>query len=121
MTRVIVLDNARGQLRLVTSTGGPTHLDTEAVRAFVKEQIAYLRDHEIAAADIPDDQALSGDPETAPEGALTLDSLDQVELALAIENEYNIGTPEDLDFERFHTVNDIVDFVVSLVQEKSAG
>jgi acyl carrier protein len=93
-------------------------LDTEAVRAFVKEQIAYLRDNEIAAADIADDQPLSGDPETAPEGALTLDSLDQVELALAIENEYDIGTPEDLDFEQFNTVNDIVEFVASLIQAK---
>ena len=93
-------------------------MDTEAVRAFVKEQIAYLRDHEVEAADIPDDQPLATDPESVPPGALELDSLDQVELALAIETEFNVGTPEDLDFQRFQTVNDIVEFVVSLLEEK---
>jgi acyl carrier protein len=93
-------------------------LDTEAVRAFVKEQIAYLRDHEIEAAEIADDQPLTNDPDNAPPGALELDSLDQVELALAIETEFNVGTPEDLDFQRFETVNDIVNFVVSLVEEQ---
>lgn len=96
-------------------------LDTDAVRRFVKEQISYLRDHEIDAADIADDQPLTNDPENAPPGALELDSLDQVELALAIETEFNVGTPEDLDFQRFETVNDVVDFVVSLLEENQKG
>jgi acyl carrier protein len=96
-------------------------LETEAVRSFVKEQIAYLRDNEVDAVDIADDQALTNDPGNAPAGALALDSLDQVELALAIETEFNVGTPEDLDFQRFETVNDIVEFVVSLLERKPEG
>jgi acyl carrier protein len=93
-------------------------LDSEAVRKFVKEQIAYLRDHEVEASDIRDDQPLTNDPENAPPDAIELDSLDQVELALAIETEFELGTPEDLDFEHFKTVNDIVEFVLSLLEEK---
>ena len=100
--------------------GGIT-LDTDTVRRFVKEQIAYLKDNEVQASDIGDTQALSTDPEAPTTPSLDLDSLDQVELALAIETEFNVGTPEDLDFRSLQTVNDIVEFVVSLLDQKPVG
>lgn len=96
-------------------------MDTDGVRRFVKEQIAYLKDNEVLASDIGDTQALSSDPDEPALESLELDSLDQVELALAIETEFNIGTPEDLDFRSFQSVNDIVEFVVSLLDAKPVG
>ncbi len=97
--------------------GGIT-LDTDSVRRFVKEQIAYLKDNEVQASDIADTQALSSDPEAPATPSLELDSLDQVELALAIETEFNVGSTEDIDFRSFQTVNDVVEFVVSLLDQK---
>jgi acyl carrier protein len=96
-------------------------LDADSVRTFVKEQIAYLKDNQIGAEAIPDDMPLASDAEGAPVESLELDSLDQVELALAIETEFNIGTPEDIDFQNFGTVNDIVDFVMALLDDKSGS
>ena len=88
-------------------------MKSEDVRAFVKEQVSYLLNRELAPDDIPDDRPLASDPEATGVESFELDSLDQIELALAIESEFNIGTPEDLDFQQFGTVNDIVDFVVA--------
>lgn len=106
---------------LATTKVGEITLDTDGVRRFVKEQIAYLKDNEVLASDIGDTQALSSDPDEPTLESLELDSLDQVELALAIETEFNIGTPEDLDFRSFQSVNDIVEFVVSLLDTKPVG
>jgi acyl carrier protein len=89
---------------------------SEEIRSFVKEQISYLKNREIAPDDIPDDRPLAVEEEGHAVASLELDSLDQVELALLIETEFNIGTPEDLDFQQFHTVNDIVDFVVAALE-----
>ena len=94
-------------------------MDSEAVRQFVKEQIAYLKDDQIGAEAIPDDMPLAAVPDVEGVESLELDSLDQVELALAIETEFNVGTPEDIDFESFETVNDVVEFVVKLLGEKA--
>ena len=88
------------------------------MRTFVKEQIAYLKDNQVGAEAIPDDMLLASNPGGEPAESLELDSLDQVELALAIETEFNIGTPEDIDFQNFATVNDIVDFVMTLLDDK---
>ena len=96
-------------------------LDTETVRRFVKEQIAYLKDNEIQASEIGDERALASDPDAPDPSSLDLDSLDQVELALAIEDEFNVGSPEDLDFRSFSTVNDIVEFVASLRAQRLEG
>jgi acyl carrier protein len=96
-------------------------MQSEEVRAFVKEQISYLKDREIAPDDIPDDRPLAVDEEGGPVASLQLDSLDQVELALLIETEFNIGTPEDIDFQQFETVNDIVDFVMAALESGKRG
>lgn len=93
-------------------------MDAASIRRFVKEEIAHLKNDEVRASEITDDQVLSSDPDMPEAHSLELDSLDQVELALAIETEFNIGTPEDLDFTTFHTVNDIVEFVVALLDQK---
>ena len=96
-------------------------MDTDTVRRFVKEQIAYLKDDEVQASEIGDDQTLASDPDSPDPSSLDLDSLDQVELALAIEDEFNVGSPEDLDFRSFSTVNDIVEFVASLRDQRPEG
>ncbi|MEO6196657.1 MAG: phosphopantetheine-binding protein [Dehalococcoidia bacterium] len=80
--------------------------------------MAYLKDNQVGAEAIPDDMLLASNPDGKPAESLELDSLDQVELALAIETEFNIGTPEDIDFQNFATVNDIVDFVMALLDDK---
>ncbi len=96
-------------------------MDKDAIRQYVKEQIAFLKDHEIEPSEVRDDQPLFSDEESPAENSLELDSLDGVELALAIEEEYNLGTPEDVDMKRFRTVDDIVEFVTELLAEKDAG
>ena len=96
-------------------------MDRNAIRQYVKEQVAFLKDHEIEPSEVGDDQPLFSDEENPAENSLELDSLDAVELALAIEEEYNLGTPEEVDMKRFRTVDDIVEFVTELLAEKDAA
>jgi acyl carrier protein len=92
-------------------------MQSQDIRDFVKEQISYLKNREIAPDEIPDDKPLATAEEGDPVASLELDSLDQIELALAIETEFNLGTPEDIDFQQFQTVNDIVDFVMAALED----
>ncbi len=93
-------------------------MDAEAIRRYVKEQIAFLKEYQVQASEVGDDQPLFSDQGEASENCLELDSLDAVELAMAVENEYNLGTPEDIDMKSFRTVDDIVAFVVDLLSEQ---
>ena len=93
-------------------------MDADAVREYVKGQIAYLSEHRVQASEIGDDQPLFSDGGDATENLIELDSLDAFELALALEDEYNFGAPEDVDLTQFRTVNDIVEFVVELLSRK---
>lgn len=49
---------------------------------------------------------------------LGLDSLDQVEVIVAVEDEFSIEI-EDVHAEKLFTVNDIVDFVIKYLDEHS--
>ncbi|MGI6204570.1 MAG: acyl carrier protein [Anaerovoracaceae bacterium] len=69
--------------------------------------------------DIIADQ-LSVEPETITEGTslmkdLEADSLDAVEIIMAIEDEYGIEIPDE-DAENFQTIGDIVKFVESKIK-----
>lgn len=46
---------------------------------------------------------------------LEADSLDAVEIIMAIEDEYDIEIPDD-DAEKFQTINDIVTYVEKAIQ-----
>lgn len=46
---------------------------------------------------------------------LEADSLDAVEIIMAIEDEYDIEIPDD-DAEKFQTINDIVSYVEKAIQ-----
>ncbi len=96
-------------------------MDTDAIRSYIKEQIAYLKDHTITPAEVRDDQPLFSDDQEGEAESLGLDSLDGVELAMALESEFNLGTPEDIDLKQFRTVDDIVDFVVDLLDREPAA
>ena len=96
-------------------------MDENAIRAYVKEQIALLKEFQIQGSEVGDRQPLFRTEEDTGEDSLELDSLDGVELALAIETEFNLGTPEDMDIKSFGTVDKIVEFVVELLGEKPEG
>ncbi|KPM05448.1 Acyl carrier protein, mitochondrial-like protein [Sarcoptes scabiei] len=49
---------------------------------------------------------------------LGLDSLDTVEIIVAIEDEFDISI-EDVDVEKIHTVQDIVNFIRNYYETKS--
>lgn len=55
------------------------------------------------------------EPDTSLVDDLGADSLDAVEIIMAIEEEFSIEIPDD-KFESLETVQDIVDLVESLVQ-----
>ena len=95
-------------------------MDSAGIRTFVKEQIAYLKDHQVEPQEVGDQQPLFDDGEETAPDSLGLDSLDGVELAMALESEYDLGTPEDIDLKHFRTVDDIVNFVVDLLAQKPA-
>ncbi|MBI1886001.1 MAG: hypothetical protein HYS09_06785 [Chloroflexi bacterium] len=95
-------------------------MNVETIRSYIKEQVAYLKEYKVQPSDIADDQPLFSDEDEVVDNSLDLDSLDAVELALAIEEEYKLETPEDIDIRRFRTVNDIVDFVVELIEREPA-
>jgi acyl carrier protein len=96
-------------------------MDEDAIRAYVKEQIAFLKEFQIQGSAVGDRQPLFSNEEDAGEDSLELESLDGVELALAIETEFNLGTPEDIDIKRFGTVDEIVEFVVELLGQTPEG
>jgi acyl carrier protein len=61
-----------------------------------------------------DDQPLFSESEGVD--SLGLDSLDAVELSLALETKFDLGdAPGDLDLRQLGTVDDIVEFVVKLL------
>lgn len=85
-----------------------------ALRALIKEEISRLTEGRLAPEETPDDLPLfdTGDDET---DHLGLDSLDALELAMTLEERYGIAVPKDVDFKTLATVDDLVAFVLRLV------
>ena len=94
-------------------------METSVIRQYVKEQVAYLKENAITAGEVADDQVLFSDEDGGE--SLGLDSLDAVELSLALESEFDLAdAPGDIDLRQFRTVDDIVEFVVSLLEREPA-
>ena len=75
----------------------PTPLDTQ-IRTILKQELARLKEGAIAPEEIPDDLPLFDVNEDAREN-LDLDSLDALELAMAIEEKYGVAGNDCSDFE----------------------
>ena len=95
-------------------------IEAETIRSYVKDQIALLKDFQGQAEEVGDARPLFSEDGEDAEDSLELDSLDAVELALALETEFNLGVPEDLDIKRFRTVDEIVEFVIDLLSQDTA-
>ena len=85
-------------------------MDEAAVRQYVKKQIAYLKEDTVEASAVKDDQPLFA--EDSDVESMGLDSLDAAELSMALDSEFDLGAPGDVDLRQFRTVNDIVAFVM---------
>ena len=73
---------------------------SDQIIALTREQLGFSK------GDVKRDSHLVAD--------LGADSLDMIELALAVEDEFSVELPDDV-VERFATVGDIIDHVSSLV------
>lgn len=93
-------------------------MDESVIRDYVKKQIAYLKENKIAPADIADDQLLFDEPGV---DSLGLDSLDATELSIALDSEFELDDPGDVDLREFRTVNDIVSFVLRILAGEPQG
>lgn len=99
----------------------------EEVRAAVKEIIASIKLIDEGPSAIPDDAALFNDGKTEP-SPLDLDSLDALDLALALKERFD---PDGGRFEAFMngevdpqelgTVTKITDYVLSLTTQSGNG
>lgn len=49
---------------------------------------------------------------------LGLDSLDALEIGMAIEDQYEVTIPEDIDFSELATINRLVSYVLRLQAEQ---
>lgn len=50
------------------------------------------------------------------ENPLRLDELDEIEMTLAIEKEFNIEIPEKAIYEHIHTVSSLVEYIIKYAQ-----
>ena len=79
----------------------------EDIKNLIIESLAL---EEISPEDIKDDEPLFGE-------GLGLDSIDALELGMAIKRKYNISMEEDKDINKkyFYSVNTLSDFVESRI------
>jgi acyl carrier protein len=101
----------------------PDQLDE--VKSLVKEIIVSIKPPENGLEIIPDDAPLFGDGQGG-ESPVDLDSLDTLDMALALGERFGLDDKEidglisgDVDIQALRTVNDIVDFIVSLAPRGS--
>ncbi len=80
------------------------------IRTTIRSEISRLKEGAIAPEEVPDDLPLFDVNEDGSEN-LGLDSLDALELAMAIEEKYEISVPQDIDFKQLVTLNDVVAYV----------
>ena len=91
----------------------------EEIRTAVKEIVTSIKPLDDGLEDIPNDAPLFDDGSGEP-SPVDLDSLDALDLALAVGERFNLDGPQldrllsgDLDLQSLRTVNDIVDFILS--------
>lgn len=81
----------------------------EDIRDFVRLQITEIKG--LDRLELDDDALLF--EEVGATQNVVLDSLDALELGLAIEERYEIEIPDDVDVKSFATVNSIVSYVAA--------
>jgi len=89
------------------------------VRALLKQEISRLKEGAIAPDQVPDDLPLFDLSEG--QASLGLDSLDALELVMAVEDNLHVSSPKDLDFKELATVDQIVAFVIRLSEHHCDG
>ena len=81
-------------------------MDNNVITTKIKEMIVKRLNLAIDPMSIKHDAVLFGEDE----GSLGLDSVDSLELAVGLNNEFNVQVTED-NMEIFHSVKTIVDFL----------
>ena len=81
---------------------GGDEMILEKLRAIISEQFG------VESKSITEDTSFEED--------LNADSLDVVELIMAIEEEFDLGSLEDEDVEGFSTVGDVVEFIKARIE-----
>lgn len=99
----------------------------DEIRAVVKEIINSIKPLDNGVEEIPDDAPLFDDGQGEP-SPVDLDSLDVLDLALAIgerfglsEEQFDVLAGGEVDLQSLRTVNDIVDFVLSISSGPTIG
>jgi acyl carrier protein len=95
-------------------------LRDDDIRTVVKEIIISIKPLDNGLTEIPDDAPLFDDGQGEP-SPVELDSLDVLDLALAIGERFGLERERfdqflagDVDLQSLRTVNDIVDFILSM-------
>jgi NADH dehydrogenase (ubiquinone) 1 alpha/beta subcomplex 1, acyl-carrier protein len=101
-------------LRAVQRLGAPRHFRSFGGSAFLSKDDAQARIVDVLRRfpKIKDAENVSIDGKTHFGDNLGLDSLDQVELMMAIEEEFAIEIPDE-NLDKIYTVEDLVSFVTS--------
>lgn len=87
------------------------------VRQVLKQEISRLKEGAVEPGDVPDDMLLFDVNEDGSEN-LGLDSLDALEIAMAVEQHFDVRIPEDIELKDLSTINSIVYFALRLSQEQ---
>lgn len=87
------------------------------LRSILKQELARLKEGAITREELPDDLPLFDLYEDGSHN-LGLDSLDALELAMAIEEKCGVKVPMDVDFKELATINDIVAYVTRLGEQQ---
>jgi acyl carrier protein len=89
-------------------------LDDSTVRAIIKEEVSRLTERSLAPDAVPDDVLLFNVSEDGAEN-LGLDSLDAIEIVMAIEDHCGVEIPEDIDLKVLATVDTLASYVERLM------
>lgn len=79
----------------------------------IKDQILPIISNLAYTSDIQLESSLEND--------LYFDALDMVECMMYIEDDFNISIPEDKWDERVKTVNDVIEFVAEILEQKETN
>ncbi len=90
------------------------HYSRDEIRTFVRSTLAEIRG--LDELPISDDAPLF-DLDGTSDAGVVLDSLDVFDFGLALEEQFNIGLPQDLDVAEFQTIDLIVDFIERQLRE----
>lgn len=90
----------------------------EAIRHLIKEEVSRLKERTLTPDAVPDDVLLFDVSENGADN-LGLDSLDALEIVMAIEDQCGVEIPEDIDLKVLATVDTLVAYVAKLMEHPS--